>query len=181
MPLEHQAKLLRILQEQQFERVGETQSRDVDVRVIAATNRNLVQCVQEKLFREDLYFRLNVFPIELPPLRSRLEDIPLLASLFLERAAARLNKPDLQMSKGDVQQLQNYHWPGNIRELENVIERAVITAVDSRLRLEFPEMIRVKASKPEAQVSGQGQASTAQTIMTKRTASQLKSRPSRLH
>jgi PAS domain S-box-containing protein len=143
LPLEHQAKLLRILQERQFERVGETRTRDIDVRVIAATNRELVGEVRDKHFREDLYFRLNVFPIELPPLRSRLEDIPLLASLFLKRASARLNKPGLQISLADVERLQKYHWPGNIRELENVIERAVITAVDGRLRLHVPETIRI--------------------------------------
>ncbi|WP_346912162.1 sigma 54-interacting transcriptional regulator [uncultured Roseibium sp.] len=150
LPPEHQSKLLRILQEQQFERVGETRTRDVDVRVIAATNRDLQAEVQQKVFREDLYFRLNVFPIELPPLRERLEDIPLLASLFLKRASSRLNKPGLQISLGDAERLQGYHWPGNIRELENVIERAVITATDGRLRLHVPVTISIPA-EPEVE------------------------------
>lgn len=159
LPLEHQAKLLRILQEQQFERVGENRTRDTDVRVIAATNRRLLDEVHEKQFREDLYFRLNVFPIELPPLRKRLEDIPLLASLFLKRASAGLNKCDLQISLGDVERLQKYHWPGNIRELENVIERAVITAVDGRLRLHVPQTIHIPSAEailnePEQASSG---------------------------
>ncbi|MEO1205245.1 MAG: sigma 54-interacting transcriptional regulator [Pseudomonadota bacterium] len=139
LPLENQAKLLRILQEKQFERVGETKTRQVDVRVIAATNRNLKKDVAEKAFREDLYFRLNVFPVESPPLRDRLDDIPDLATLFLRRACQRANKLGLQISMADVERLKGYHWPGNIRELENVIERAVITAVDGRLRFHVPK------------------------------------------
>ncbi|MCB1510549.1 MAG: sigma 54-interacting transcriptional regulator [Hyphomicrobiaceae bacterium] len=142
LPMEHQAKLLRILQERQFERVGESRTREVDVRVIAATNRDLRSEVTAKCFREDLFFRLNVFPIESPPLRERLDDIPALASLFLERACQRANKPNLQISLADVERLQSYHWPGNIRELENVIERAVITAVDGRLRLHVPTTLQ---------------------------------------
>ncbi|MEO1544340.1 MAG: sigma 54-interacting transcriptional regulator, partial [Pseudomonadota bacterium] len=139
LPLENQAKLLRILQEKQFERIGETKTRQVDIRVIAATNRNLKKDVAEKNFREDLYFRLNVFPIESPPLRDRLDDIPDLATLFLRRASERANKLDLQISMADVERLKAYHWPGNIRELENVIERAVITATDGRLRFHVPK------------------------------------------
>lgn len=140
LPLEHQAKLLRILQEGQFERVGDPRTRSVDVRVIAATNRDLRSEVNDKRFREDLFFRLNVFPIASPPLRDRLDDIPLLARLFVKRAMKRANKSGLQISLADVERLQGYNWPGNIRELENVIERAVITAIDGRLRLHVPQM-----------------------------------------
>ena len=143
LPLEHQAKLLRILQEKQFERIGETTTRQVDVRVIAATNRDLKQEVSKKTFREDLYFRLNVFPVVSPPLRDRLDDIPELASLFLRRACERANKQQLQISLADVERLKAYNWPGNIRELENVIERAVITATDGRLRFHVPRTVQV--------------------------------------
>ena len=128
IPLELQGKLLRVLQEQQFERVGDNRTRAVDVRVIAATNRDLKAESQEKIFREDLYFRLNVFPIESVPLRRRPEDIPLLAQEFLNRTCQKFNRPVLNLQPGDVQALQDYHWPGNVRELENAIERQVITA-----------------------------------------------------
>ena len=128
IPLELQGKLLRVLQDQQFERVGENRTRAVDVRVIAATNRDLKAEVNEKQFREDLYFRLNVFPIESVPLRRRVEDIPMLAQEFLERACMKFNRPRLPLKVTDVEKLKQYHWPGNVRELENVIERQVITA-----------------------------------------------------
>ena len=137
IPLELQGKLLRVLQDQQFERVGENRTRAVDVRVIAATNRDLKSEVQEKAFREDLYFRLNVFPIESVPLRRRLEDIPILAQEFLNRACQKFNRPLLALKERDVETLKAYHWPGNVRELENVIERQVITA-DGRLDLDLP-------------------------------------------
>lgn len=138
IPLELQGKLLRILQEQQFERVGETRTRDVDVRVIAATNRNLREEVQARRFREDLYFRLNVFPIVSPPLRERTGDIGLLAAQFVRRACARVHKPELPLSLADIERMRRYAWPGNIRELENVIERAVIISSEGRLRLDVP-------------------------------------------
>ncbi|WP_420390822.1 sigma 54-interacting transcriptional regulator [Marinobacter sp.] len=128
IPLELQGKLLRVLQDQQFERVGENRTRAVNVRVIAATNRNLKAEIREKHFREDLYFRLNVFPIESVPLRRRIDDIPMLAQEFLERACVKLNRPRLVLRISDVETLKQYHWPGNVRELENVIERQVITA-----------------------------------------------------
>ena len=128
IPLELQGKLLRVLQDQQFERVGENRTRAVDVRVIAATNRDLKAEVREKRFREDLYFRLNVFPIESVPLRRRKEDVPMLAQEFLERACVRFNRPRLALTVSDVEKLKQYDWPGNVRELENVIERQVITA-----------------------------------------------------
>lgn len=137
IPLELQGKLLRVLQDQQFERVGENLTRAVDVRVIAATNRDLKSEIEARTFREDLYFRLNVFPIESVPLRRRLEDIPILAREFLNRACQKFKRPTLALRKLDVEKLQAYHWPGNVRELENVIERQVITA-DGRLDLDLP-------------------------------------------
>lgn len=139
LPLDHQAKLLRVLQEGQFERLGECRTRSIDVRVIAATNRNLKDEVAAKAFREDLFFRLNVFPIESPPLRERLDDIPMLAKLFVRRACARANRTELPIRLADIERLKGYSWPGNIRELENVIERAVITATDGRLRFHVPQ------------------------------------------
>lgn len=137
IPLELQGKLLRVLQEQQFERVGESVTRRVDVRIIAATNRDLKQEVRDRRFREDLYFRLNVFPIESIPLRQRSEDIPLLAAHFLKLAGQKFGKPEVQLTHGDIERLQAYHWPGNIRELVNVIERAVILSREGRLKLDL--------------------------------------------
>jgi PAS domain S-box-containing protein len=136
IPLHLQGKLLRVLQEQQFERIGDSATRTVDVRIVAATNKDLRQLVQEGRFREDLFFRLSVFPIESVPLRERKEDIPLLARLFLDKAATRAHKPTLKMSLGDLEKLQAYDWPGNIRELENAIERLVILAPTDTVRVE---------------------------------------------
>lgn len=136
IPLHLQGKLLRVLQEQQFERVGESKTRHVDVRIIAATNRDLKQQVEEGNFREDLYFRLNVFPIESVPLRYRLDDIPLLTQHFLTRASTRANKTDLKIAMSEIEKLKAYHWPGNIRELENVIERQVILARGDMVRFD---------------------------------------------
>ncbi len=138
IPLELQSKLLRVLQEGQFERVGEERTRRVDVRIIAATNRDLRSEVEAKRFREDLYFRLNVFPLQSPPLRERREDIPQLATHFLEQIGQRLNRPDKRLSLADIEHLQKYSWPGNIRELQNVIERALITSTGKELRLDLP-------------------------------------------
>ncbi|RIZ40111.1 sigma 54-interacting transcriptional regulator [Pseudomonas putida] len=133
IPFELQSKLLRVLQDRQFEPVGDNRTRAVDVRVIAATNRDLRDMVARGAFREDLYFRLNVFPIRSVPLRERLEDIPLLASHFLERASLAFNKPGIRMSLTQVAVLQQYTWPGNIRELQNVIERQTIVSRDGRV------------------------------------------------
>ncbi|WP_454870246.1 sigma 54-interacting transcriptional regulator [Pseudomonas lini] len=138
IPLELQSKLLRVLQEGQFERVGEERTRSVDVRIIAATNRDLRAEVQSKRFREDLFFRLNVFPVHSPSLRERRSDIPLLASHFLQLIGVRLNMPGHRLSKGDMTRLQAYDWPGNIRELQNVIERALITATGAELNIDLP-------------------------------------------
>lgn len=128
IPLELQAKLLRVLQEGHFERVGEDRTRSVDVRVIAATNRDLKAEVARGRFREDLFYRLNVFPIETVPLRARRDDIPLLATHILHRCAERLGCAVPTLTRGNVEQLRAYDWPGNVRELENVMERAVILA-----------------------------------------------------
>lgn len=139
IPLELQSKLLRVLQEGQFERVGEERTRKVDVRIIAATNRDLRQEVSARHFREDLYFRLNVFPIESPALRDRPMDIAPLAAHFLKQTGKRLNMPGRRLRNIDIERLQNYSWPGNIRELQNVIERALITSNGEDLNLDLPE------------------------------------------
>jgi transcriptional regulator with GAF, ATPase, and Fis domain len=127
-----------VLQEGNFERVGEERTRAVDVRVIAATNRDLKLEVQRGRFREDLYFRLNVFPVESVALRDRREDIPLLAQHFLISESKAL-KSDLRLSEADARKLARYDWPGNVRELQNVIERAAILAQNGRLRIDLPD------------------------------------------
>ncbi|MGZ7032639.1 MAG: sigma-54-dependent transcriptional regulator [Thermoanaerobaculia bacterium] len=121
-----QSKLLRVLEERRFDRIGGTSSIDVDVRLICATNRSLAEDVKRGRFREDLFFRVNVFPVTIPPLRARREDIDALADFFVQRFARELNKPSLRMSDDARAALRNYHWPGNIRELQNCIERASI-------------------------------------------------------
>jgi formate hydrogenlyase transcriptional activator len=126
LPLELQPKLLRVLQEQEFERLGSTRTIRVDVRIVAATNRNLEQMVQERTFRADLFYRLNVFPIALPPLRERPEDIPMLVEHFVRKFSDRMNRSVRHISDEVMETLRQYHWPGNIRELQNVIERAII-------------------------------------------------------
>jgi len=131
MPLEAQAKLLRVLEDGQVERVGGTQAVTVDVRMIAATNADLVAAIGEGRFRPDLFYRLHVFPIVIPPLRDRAEDIPLLSEYFLERYRVKLKRPPLEFSPASIKQLSQYPWPGNIRELQNVIERAVILSTSS--------------------------------------------------
>jgi transcriptional regulator with GAF, ATPase, and Fis domain len=135
LPAEAQVKLLRVLQEREFDRVGGTAPIRVDVRIIAATNRDLLKEVQEKRFREDLYYRLNVFPVRLPPLRERRDDIPLLVHFLVNKFAQRIGKRLDGVSQRTMQQLQEYPWPGNIRELENVLERAVILATGPTLDL----------------------------------------------
>jgi DNA-binding NtrC family response regulator len=126
LPLGLQAKILRALEERQFERVGGTQSLHVDVRVVAATNRHLKQAVAARVFREDLYFRLSVFPITIPTLRERADDIPILATHFVEKFCREMNKKTLPLSLPALDELKVYAWPGNVRELQNCIERAVI-------------------------------------------------------
>jgi formate hydrogenlyase transcriptional activator len=133
IPLELQPKLLRVLQDQEFERLGGTKTIRVDVRLIASTNRNLVRAVEEKEFRSDLFYRLHVFPLHLPPLRERREDIPLLVRYFVEKSAARLHKQIEVIPEEAVQAMTHWRWPGNIRELENFVERSVILSEGNRL------------------------------------------------
>ncbi|MCH8218321.1 MAG: sigma 54-interacting transcriptional regulator, partial [Planctomycetes bacterium] len=143
IPLGLQSKLLRVLQEGEFERVGEARTQRVSVRIIAATNLNLKQEVEAKRFREDLYYRLNVFPIQIAPLRQRQEDIAVLAAHFVGLAARNLNRAVPRLTQVNILQLQRYDWPGNIRELQNVIERAIITCSAGRLHFDLPTDVMV--------------------------------------
>ncbi len=140
IPLELQPKLLRVLQEREFERLGSTRTLKVDVRLIASTNRDLTRMVAEKEFRGDLFYRLNVFPISLPPLRERRQDIPLLARYFAQKYAQRMNKPIETVPAEAMEALTRWHWPGNVRELENFIERAVILSRGTVLKLPISEI-----------------------------------------
>ena len=137
IPVELQGKLLRVLQESEFERVGDDITRSVDVRVIAATNRNLEESVMDGSFREDLFYRLSVFPIEVPPLRKRKEDVIQLAQHFLEQTCQDFGRKVMKLTRTQAEQIQSYDWPGNVRELKNVIERAVILSKGSVLRLDL--------------------------------------------
>jgi formate hydrogenlyase transcriptional activator len=140
LPMAVQAKLLRVLQERVIERLGSVQSVKVDARIIAATNRNLEDAVRDRSFREDLYYRLNVFPIVVPPLRERVEDIPALVWTFLDEFADSYGKTIESISEESLRELQRYAWPGNVRELRNVIERAVILATGPHLVVEAPRL-----------------------------------------
>jgi formate hydrogenlyase transcriptional activator len=138
IPQALQPKLLRVLQEQEFERLGSTRTHHVDVRLVAATNRNLADMVKHAEFRVDLYYRLNVFPIQLPPLRARRDDVPALVDHFVETVARRIGKAIQRIPPGTMSAFQAYDWPGNVRELQNVIERAVILADDGVLPNPLP-------------------------------------------
>lgn len=154
VPLAMQAKLLRVLQEQELERVGDTRTRKVDVRIIAATNRDLKREVDEGRFRQDLFYRLSVFPIELPPLRERREDIPLLAAHFAEQSAQKMSLPTPRITRAAMNQLTDYDWPGNVRELQNAVERAVILSQGKPLQFAFAESNSPDASSfPKATAS----------------------------
>lgn len=143
MALMTQTKLLRVLQEQEFERIGGNETIKVDVRIMAATNKNLLDEIKRGRFREDLYYRLNVVEICIPPLRERMEDVPELVGYFIEEFNRKYNKPDLHVSKQAMQTLLNYSWAGNVRELRNVIERAVVLTRGAQIEPEdFPEKIR---------------------------------------
>jgi transcriptional regulator with GAF, ATPase, and Fis domain len=135
LPLDLQAKLLRVLQEGEFEPLGSTRTQKVNVRVVAATNRDLAAMTAEGKFREDLFYRLNVFPLRVPPLRERGSDVALLARAFVERFARRMGRRMEPPHPDDLRRMQDYHWPGNVRELQNVIERAIILSTNSRLDL----------------------------------------------
>jgi transcriptional regulator with GAF, ATPase, and Fis domain len=147
LPLEQQAKLLRVLQEGQFERLGSPRPVDVDVRVIAATNRNLAQAVKEGRFREDLYYRLNVFPISVPPLRERREDIPLLVWGMVDEFCKIFGKTIDRISKKNMEALEHYSWPGNIRELRNMVERSMILCNGPVLVIDVPESFSAEISQ----------------------------------
>src|SRR5262245_23996324 len=148
LPFDLQSKLLRVLQEGEFEPVGSSQTRKVDVRVIAATNRDLDKFVGQGKFREDLYYRLNVFPIRLPPLRERREDIGVLANAFARKFAQRMGRALQPLTVDCLHRLESYNWPGNVRELQNIIERAVITSHDGQLNLDraLPESVNAAAA-----------------------------------
>jgi len=137
IPLELQGKLLRVLQESEFERVGDDVTRSVDVRVIAATNRNLEKSIVDGEFREDLFYRLSVFPVEVPPLRDRADDVMQLAKHFLEQTCNDFGRPLMTLTRAQADYLRGYSWPGNVRELKNVIERAVILSPGNVLRLDL--------------------------------------------
>jgi transcriptional regulator with GAF, ATPase, and Fis domain len=144
-PLAMQAKLLRVLQEQELERVGDTRTRKVDVRIIAATSRDLKKEVDAGRFREDLFYRLSVFPIQIPPLRERRDDIPPLAAHFVKQSARRMNRPTPRITQATIRQLTAHDWPGNVRELQNAVERAVILSQSGVLRFELAESIAIDA------------------------------------
>jgi len=154
LPLDLQSKLLRVLQEGEFERLGSSRTIKVDVRVIAATNCDLEEAVRQGSFRADLYYRLNVFPITIPPLRERQGDVPLLVSHFVNRFARRLGKKIETIAPQVMDALERYHWPGNVRELQNVIERAVITTQGSKLQLgDNLEPLRIQTATAGGQIS----------------------------
>jgi transcriptional regulator with GAF, ATPase, and Fis domain len=161
IPLDLQSKLLRVLQEKQYERVGDEKTRAVDVRIIVASNRDLKAEVAAGRFREDLYYRLNVFPAEVAPLRERTEDIPLLARHFVELVAKEMNCPKARLTPAGLAMLQNYHWPGNIRELRNVIERAMILAQGAALEFDLP----IAIASPPSDID-QGASESAAEFLT---------------
>ena len=159
IPLELQAKLLRVLQEREFERLGSTRTQQVDVRVVAATHRDLKQMVAEGTFRSDLYYRLHVFPLSVPPLRDRREDIPLIVRHFVDKYSQRMNRHIETISSRAWEALINYAWPGNVRELQNLIERAVILSLGTSLRAPLQEL-----TSQEAVYSSQTQLSTLEEM-----------------
>ncbi|MGA7589593.1 MAG: sigma-54 dependent transcriptional regulator, partial [Candidatus Sulfotelmatobacter sp.] len=152
VPLAIQVKLLRVLQEREFERLGGTRTVKVDVRLIAATNRDLREALEQGTFREDLYYRLNVVPIDIAPLRQRKEDIPDLVNLFISRFAGDSGKPVEGITPEAMQILVNYHWPGNVRELQNIIERACALAKSAVLKVEDIHL----DTRPARSVNGSG-------------------------
>ena len=149
-----QVKLLRVLQEREFERVGDTQTIRVDVRVIAASNRNLLDMVDEERFREDLYWRLNVVPIEIPPLRQRREDIPQLVAHFLNHYNEFNDRYVVHIQREAMEAMQDYHWPGNVRELQNYVERAVVMADGDELTVELLPPAVVGGEQTRSRIRG---------------------------
>jgi len=159
MRLDLQSKLLRVLQEQDFERVGGTETIKVDVRIIATSNRDIERCVELGEFRRDLYYRLSVMPIRIPPLRERPEDIAILAHHFAQRAATDVHREITAIAPDALSLLQRYDWPGNVRELQHVLERAVITSTGGRIYVELP-------SSPKATLVAEGVAPEADRVRT---------------
>ncbi|HEX9001863.1 MAG TPA: sigma 54-interacting transcriptional regulator [Blastocatellia bacterium] len=155
VPLEIQPKLLRALQEREFERLGSTRTKRVDTRLVAATNRDLEQMIADREFRSDLYYRLNVFPIRIPPLRERREDIPLLVSYFVQKYAGQMHKRIETIPAAAMKKLTEWEWPGNIRELQNFIERAVILTRGRALEAPLTELRRVRRDEPTRAAAGQ--------------------------
>ncbi len=166
LPLELQPKLLRVLQEQEFERLGGNRTQRVDVRVVAATNADLAQLVAERKFRSDLYYRLNVFPIFVPPLRERREDVPLLVRYFVQKFSRRQNKTVEYVPADVMDALVNYSWPGNIRELENLIERAVLLSAGKELRVPLAELKAASAALAAAPGSAESSGSSSSPAPT---------------
>jgi transcriptional regulator with GAF, ATPase, and Fis domain len=153
LPLAQQAKLLRVLQEREFERVGDTRTRKVDVRIVAATNRDLKHEVEAGRFRQDLFYRLSVFPIEVPPLRARRQDVPALAAHFARQSARRLNRPAPRISAAMLARLCAHDWPGNVRELQNAVERALILARGGALSFDLGPAREAPPAQPAPPVS----------------------------
>jgi formate hydrogenlyase transcriptional activator len=164
IPLEIQPKLLRALQEREFERLGSTHTRKVNVRLIAATNRDLEKMIAERDFRSDLYYRLNVFPIRIPPLRERREDIPLLVRYFVQKCARQMQKQIDTIPAAAMKALTNREWPGNIRELENFIERAVILTRGRSLEVPVAELSKPAPGAPADNVRPSGQNDIARLV-----------------
>jgi formate hydrogenlyase transcriptional activator len=170
LPLELQPKLLRVLQEQEFERLGGTRTIRVNVRIVAATNQDLAAMVRERQFRADLYYRLNVFPVKLPPLRERQEDIPALVNHFVRKFAARMNK-SLEAVPPEVMEVLKLHdWPGNVRELQNFVERAVIMSAGGELRPPLDELEQLTTSKSPSAVRTLAEAERSHILETLRAA-----------
>src|SRR6266850_118897 len=167
LPLELQPKLLRALQEREFERLGGTRTRTVDVRLIAATNCDLSAMIAEKKFRSDLYYRLNVFPIHIPALRERREDIPLLLRHFVQKYARRSEKDIRTISGSAMHQLMRWHWPGNVREIENLVERAVILTTGTTLAISNSDFPRSAAVTPTEMSAGSGEEERVVRILGK--------------
>ena len=153
IPLELQSKLLRVLQEHEFERLGSTRTQQVDVRVIAATHRDLRQMIEEGTFRSDLYYRLHVFPLTVPPLRERREDIPLIVRHYVQKFARRMNRCVETIPARTMEVFTDYPWPGNVRELQNFIERAVILSPASTLRAPLEELKQETVQLPQTGLS----------------------------
>ena len=165
IPLELQPKLLRVLQDGEFERLGSTPTKKVDARLVAATNRDLDEMIEGRQFRSDLYYRLNVFPIRVPPLRERPEDIPLLVQYFSQKYARRMQKEIENIPAATMRKLTRWHWPGNIRELQNLVERAVILTRSSTLEISIPELANNGASPAPATARNSDEQNTIVRIL----------------